>query len=164
MNCCAKTAIKDSLIRYYLFRGTVLAGLGGIILLFSGVFLPLLSLSEMGIPIFILGIGLITCGLLPYRRLWRLELNPCELVADDNYLSLFHRGKRLLCIPQKEIAKIQYFEEKHAYGLRVNLKTKLQKKTIFYNKIKLNPYYKIFSGGDLLLLNFSEKTMKYLSE
>lgn len=164
MNCCAKTTIKDSLIRYYLFRGTILAGLGGGILLFTGVFLPLLSLSEMGIPIFLLGIGLITWGLLPYRRLWRLELNPCELVANDNYLALFHGERRLLYIPQKKIAKIQYFEGKHAYGLRLMLKSKLQKKTVFYNKIKLNSYYKILPEGDLLLLNFSEKTMKSLSE
>ena len=157
-----KTSVKDSVLRYHLFKGTLLSGIGGVLLMISGAFIPSPELSEWGISIFILGLGLITVGLLPYRWIWRLELNPCVLSVDEKHLSLFFKNKRLISIPRADIAHMQYFETRHSYGIRLRLKSVNLHKAPLFNRIRLRPYCKELSNGDLLLLYFSERSFAKL--
>ena len=124
------SSISPSLLRFVLFRGTFLAGIGSAILLFAGIFLPAKRLDLWGLPFFLLAFGLIAWGLIPYRRLKRLETNPYVLLCDDKEeVHFFARGKLQLSIRRRSIKDIMWVEKKKrfwlfsspAYGIEVAL-------------------------------------------
>lgn len=115
--------IKPSLKKRILMRGTVLAATGLIPIFYGSLFLGEKTLSTWGLPIFFLGLGLITLGMLPYRRLTRLEKHPDKLVvmADDT-IHYYRRGKNPFTIPFSSIETISYMENGNNYGVRIHLK------------------------------------------
>ncbi len=90
----------------------------------AGVFIPSSTLKIWGWIIFLCSLGLITWGLLPYRRLSRLQLNPNELtLANNNVLSFYSKGDKILSFPFECVAKINYIEHPQRYGMAVWLKS-----------------------------------------
>ena len=81
-----RSCIQTSLLSFILKRGALLGGSGVLLLIFGGTFLPLEILSVWGVPLFFIGMTLVTGGLLPYRKLNRLQLRPHEIHCDGKNL------------------------------------------------------------------------------
>lgn len=166
--CTIRSSIKPELMRFVLFRGTLIAALGmGIILVGGG--LPIKFLTFWGIPLFLAGISCIALGLFPYRRLVKLELVPHTLRYDgENYL-FQKRGKPLFNIPEASIEKMIYVEKGHVYGIGIWLQRPLEKKVkVLEPKFNFVSFTmesaKRFEGCDLFLPFFSQKGLKSLLE
>lgn len=138
-------------------------------LIFAGTFLPPSFLTLWGIPIFVAGMVLIAVGLIPYRRLAKLELKPHTLSYDGETLLFAKEGKPLFKISEKEIKDIRYVEKKNLYGIAIWLHRPV------IEKVKvLQPHFNFaafaaesaerFEGCDLFLPYFSEKNFKCLLE
>lgn len=117
-----RSSIKTSLKRYTLLRGSLLAVAGASILLFAGSWLPVDVLKIWGLPLLICGGGLITLGLLPYRKLSRLETKPNEIIVSDSCVHFVQNGKPMSAIPQKDIQRLSYLEQGRHYGICLLLK------------------------------------------
>jgi hypothetical protein len=105
-----------------LWQGTLLGTIGMGFIAIGGVFLPVEELKLWGLPLFILGFGFLTAGLLPYRRFRRLEMNPYELYVDDRWLKLVAKGQTLISIERQSIETFLWFENYFKYGIIVKMK------------------------------------------
>jgi hypothetical protein len=118
-----RTSIKPELMRRVLFRGSFLGGFGVILMVASGAFLPVPVLSRWGMPIFLLSIGLIAVGMLPYRKLTRLEKNPDEIIiSKDEQLVYLRKGKVVFTAPLSSINSCTYVDDESHYGIKITLK------------------------------------------
>jgi len=126
-----RSSIRSSLMTFILFKGTIFASLGGILWMASGAFLPPHQLKIWGLPLFLIGLALITYGWLPYKRLRSLEVKPYLLTLDENHLMHFSAmGKPLFSLPCDDIAHHAFVEKKRLYGIAIWLKDPLPKKII----------------------------------
>lgn len=124
-----RSSVLARLMRQTLLRGSFLAGVGIFCLLLAGIFLPLSEMEMWGPLIFIFSLGLITWGLLPYKRLKRLEENPYEIAIEGEEWLHFSAGQKLLfSIPICSIDHIIFIDQKNEYGVGVFLKKPLSKK------------------------------------
>lgn len=120
-------------MRRTLWRGTLLAAAGALPILFSGVFLKQDALADWGWLIFLAGMALIALGLIPYRRLCKLEMNPNQLIIkDENFIDYYVKNKLVMSIPIDSIANIDYIEKNQLYGIDITLKS---------NKKMFLPYF-----------------------
>lgn len=128
------SSIKTSLLQKTLKRGSLVASIGAFILLFGGVFIPADTLKILGFPIFMLSFFLIAVGLVPYRKLRRLELNPNRIILEDNrYIQFCSQGKKKFSLPINSIESMKYVEKNNEYGIGIKLKTPIPEKIILYN-------------------------------
>jgi len=131
-----RSSIDSQVMKRALIKGTLWGGLGGLLLLIGGIFLPLQEMKIWGALLFIFSFGLITYGLLPYKRLRRLEENPDQLTMEDNWLHFLVRGKLLFSIPVESIDHLEWIDSNgrdsngNVYGIKVFLKNPLSKKVI----------------------------------
>lgn len=121
-----RSIITSVLKRHTLFRGLALGILGLIPLFFGGIFLPVQELNRWGLPLFFLSFGLITWGLLPYRRLSRLETHPNELIISpgpggEEVLLYLNQGKVEWSIPLTSVKKVDFLQDGVEYGLCIHL-------------------------------------------
>ncbi len=129
-----RSSINSSLKRYVLLRGTFLAFLGMALIAYCGAFLAPETLHIWGLPAFLIGLALITVGLLPYRRLTQLELKPHEIILDDtSSLKFFSKGRPLFSLPFADIAKMEYIDEKYRYGIGLWLKKPFPEKILIHD-------------------------------
>lgn len=127
-----RSSIRTSLMRFVLMKGTAIALIGALLLLYGGIFLPVDVLSIWGFPLMLAGGGLIAAGLLPYRLLSRLERKPDELIVNTNELILISQGRPCLTIPCQSIARTAYIEYGRCYGIAIWLKTPIPEKVIVH--------------------------------
>lgn len=118
------TSVSTALKRHVLLRGTCIAGSGITVLVLGGMFIAEPMLKYWGAPLLIICGILVAGGLIPYRRLMRLELNP-QVLAIENGDELVYivKGKKKLSIPLEEIHNMTFFERDQAYGIGVCLKS-----------------------------------------
>lgn len=157
-----RSSITTSLRRAVLMRGTCIAIVGVLLILFGGMFIPPDRMTYWGLPLFLVGFGMITWGLLPYRRLCQIENNPRELVLseDESSLSLFCKGKIALSIPLACIASIKYIEESNRYGVGMMLKGSPQKIEVYNTKLLcVNEL-----GCDLFFEYFSRRAFEFIEK
>ncbi len=164
-----RTSIKPALMRSLLLRGSLLAGAGALLLVTAGAFLPTAHLKIWGLPLLIVAFLFITIGLLPYRRLTKLEVQSNELHYDGTSLLFVSKGKPVLRIPAASIAMLCYREEDPHYGLCIQLKTPLPEKVIvlqarFDLKGMLSASRQCMPGCDLFFPYFSERSCNELGE
>lgn len=153
-----RSSIKPALMRKALLRGFAWAFVGAVILIFSGAKLSVEELSRWGLPIFALGIACITFGLLPYRRLARLELKPNELIVGAKDLEWWEKGKKLMTIPLEAIEGIAFVDEDSQYGISLEIRQHPARKLIIWDpKLKMPPL-------PLLLPYFSKRSSEELAE
>lgn len=158
-----RSSIHSSMMKSMVWRSTVLAGAGALILVGAGAFMPFRLLSEWGLPIFLGGIILITCGMRPYRRLKQLEMNPYTLVIEEKWVHLSVKGNSLFSIPLEDIEKVQYVEKGRRYGIGLDFKRPLPQKIIVHANKPLNGNFKQ-KGSDLFLPYFSKRSCETLQE
>lgn len=82
--------------------------------------MPVSVLNIWGFPLFCLSGILIVIGLLPYRRLCRLERKPYEIVAvGDTHFQFFSDGILRFTVPRAAIESVSYYESGHEYGIKL---------------------------------------------
>lgn len=106
-----------------LFRGLTLALCGALLLSTMGVWAPLSVLEVWGLPTFCLGIFLIGWGLIPYRKLTRLETHPHQLIIDETSLTFLASRGGVRTYHLSEIKQMNYWESKTRYGLQLELES-----------------------------------------
>jgi len=130
-------------MRYTILKGTLIASLGGFLLVYCGGFLPPSSLSRWGIFIWTAGFALIAYGLIPYKSLLNLMTKPNEIIFDDreqmHYLS---RGKHQFMVPVSLIEQISYVEGKLRYGIKLTFSREKQK-NVFLPYFSKRTYEKV---------------------
>ena len=118
-----RSSISAQFLKKILFGGFAIAFPGVLILLLPGIFMPQLTLQHWGWVFYLMGLGLITGGLLPYRRFSRLQLKPNELIVDDlNQIVYCSKGKKILTIQLQSVSKMSYVDHPRHYGILIWLK------------------------------------------
>jgi hypothetical protein len=141
-----RSSIRSELMRFTLWKGSCLAGIGALLLLFGGTFVPLQQLKVWGFPIFISACALITWGLLPYRRLRTLETSPYVLtLPEEKWLCLSAKGKIMFKLPLESISHFKYLEFSHFYGIGIYLKNRSNDQEIVEKSKKWNLFLPYFS-------------------
>lgn len=162
------SSIKPALLRASLIRGTVIALCGVLLLAYGGTFLDVNTLSFWGIPLLLVGGGLIAFGLIPYRRLCRYEKNPNEIVVNQGgYMQFVERGKIKYSIPIESIDQLKYHEMGNDYGICVIFKKDVEKKMIVHNgRFDMGAYQKYCRssyGCDLYIPYFARRAFTRLA-
>ncbi len=130
-----RSSIRSSLKRSLLFKGTLFALMGALSLIAAAILLPAEKLSHYGFFIFAFAMALITYGLLPYRRLCRLENNPDELRLDsDHILYYLKKGNAVLAISKNDIQSFSYFDLTQKYGIKCLLKNGTEVSFFYFTK------------------------------
>lgn len=120
-----RTTISSQLMKRTLFMGFFIAFIGILGLLLGGVFLSLSTLQIWGWTLFLLSLGFITWGLLPYRRLSRLQLKPNEFsLVDLDHVAFYAKGNKIMTIPLRSIGRLSYISHSTLYGVAFWLKPK----------------------------------------
>jgi hypothetical protein len=161
-----RTSISSSLKRSVLLRGTILAALGGLVIL-SGGFISKGILHIWGLPLYFVGIGLIAIGLIPLRKLQLIENTPNEIhINHELILSFRTKGKLIFSIPLASIRKIQFIDRYHVYGLALwFIQPPVHNIILFNSSIKLENLYtesKTKYNCDLFLAYFSKRSLQEL--
>jgi hypothetical protein len=126
-----RSSIKTELFKKILLRGSFFSALGFIPLLYGSLWMNASTLSTWGIPLFFLGIGFITLGMLPYKRLTTLQQHPnCIHLIDEKTLIYEHLGKQTLSIPLQTIESASYQEDPSNYGICIFLESRPEEKII----------------------------------
>lgn len=146
-----------------------MGAVGIFLILYAGIFLPPIILQYWGLLILLLGGGLITWGLLPYRQLRRLEVKPYEIIAIENKaLQYLSNGKTLFTMPLKSVREIKYFERGNEYGIAIQLrhppteKIRVQDVRFDFDDFQKNSRKRY--GCDLFLPYFSERSFNTLMD
>lgn len=128
------SSVSPKVEKKALFKGSFIAGIGVLLLAFSGSFIKEPLLKIWGLPILILSASLITYGLLPYRRLMRLQRKPNEIILSEELLQYVENNKRQITLPLSLIKKASYLEDKDDYGIGIWLKSaEYSEKIIVHN-------------------------------
>lgn len=116
-----RTSISPSLLKWRLYLGSFLAGSGAFLLLISAIYLSPTALEKWGFLILIFGLGLIALGLIPYRKLQRLEVKPNELLVSEHGLAYYKGGSLQWKLPYSSIHSIQFLESAWSYGIGLDV-------------------------------------------
>lgn len=158
-----KTAVNSQLKKDALLRGSLLAGLGMLILIGGSIILTQEQLEQYGFFIFVGGIALVTFGMIPYRKLVRLENSPDEIHVNDDHAWVYYRkGKKIAEIPREAIESSDFVAHDPDYGICVQLKKNPPSKVKVFMpdaQLQMNKY-----GCDLFLPYFTERSMNQLSK
>lgn len=169
MDLKLRSSIKPSYMRFVLIRGTILAALGAIILLYGALYLPVSNLSVYGLPLLCIAGIFITIGLRPYRRLCKLEKQPHELIATgEQGLNIAFNGKATMYIPLNSIKTIDYIEIGRQYGIGIDLEKPVPEKIIVkdgdFDIDRFEERSQENYQSDIFIPFFSERSFRQLTE
>lgn len=116
-----RTSVDKELLRRVVLRGSLIAAVGLLLMLF-GNGIPASHLSGWGAGIVLLSLALITLGLLPYRRLARLQLHPNELTLSEEELLYTRKKAPPLWIDRSSIADLRWLRRGELYGIAITLR------------------------------------------
>lgn len=129
------SCIQNSFKQRKLLKGTLLALIGAGAMVCAGTGIGAEKLSQWGWLIYSAGFGLIAWGLIPYRRLSSLEMQPHRLVINSSGDWLFsYKGKLLLGISGEALDRISYSQSAKNYGIKVHLKRPITEKIKLYSQ------------------------------
>jgi hypothetical protein len=113
-----RTSVRPELKRTLLIRGMILAVIGLALLMVGGIFLPPETLKQWGFPLFLVSILCIGGGLIPYKRVVKLESAPDSIVISDRG-EIHYKGKTYR---MDAVEKVEFYENR-GYGIKMTLKT-----------------------------------------
>ncbi len=116
------SVVKADVKKNLLIRGIFLGFCGVGVFIGMGAFASVDTLSSWGIPSFLGGICLIGLGLIPYRKLTRLETHPHQIILDKTALTFHSTYGNEVTVLYCNIEKITPYETRWRYGLRIDLK------------------------------------------
>ena len=143
-----RSTIKPKLKKNLLLKGTFFSFIGVFIWLVCSVFIPVYDLNYTGWLIYMVGGAFIVFGLLPYKKISRLENNPSEIiVSQDEYLYAFVGGALLIKISLDNIEALKFIDRKNDYGISISLKTPVLEKSEvflpFFSKVSFSELYEV---------------------
>jgi len=157
-----KTTVKQSLVQNALFAGSAIAALGILLLLITGIQLPLEVLDKYGLFIYISSFFIISIGLIPYQRIKKLSINPERLQSTPYGLEIFSKNKKILSIPHRAIDALHYAQSGKKYGLAIFLKEQPEQKIkVFHHTFDIQKFQKQSYnewGSSLFFPYYSEKS------
>lgn len=164
-----RSSVSRKLKRLALFQGFFLALIGAAAIVYGGAFLSLEQLKAWGFPIFILGFAMIAAGLLPYRKLCKLEMQPEKLaVIGERSIEYHARGKRILSLSLNAVLEIKFYEKGRVYGIGIDLKQPVTEKIcIHWRNFNIKAFLKLSKrgcGSDLFFPYFSRRSASELKE
>lgn len=134
------STVYPSLKQKLLFRGTALGILGAGFLLIFSTWSSEVFLSKWGLLIFCIGISSIAIGMIPLRKIQRVENAPHKLSITRQGLIYEKQGKTPLFLQKNDILNTQFLQRGDLYGIEVMTST-LQK--FFF------PYFSEISANTL---------------
>lgn len=164
-----RTTISTQVLNHYLWQGFLLSLCGVIFLLGGGILLPPLYLKTWGLVLFLIGMGLITFGLLPYRRLSQLQLKPAELIFQDSHSFIYFLNKKaIMTVPVKSVSEFIFIENPYHYGIALKFKKNIDLPVIVHqspNEVeKMRRSGKKVANADLFLPYFNKRAYNELIE
>lgn len=162
-SCTFYSTVTPSLLRKTLLKSFAISLLGLLILLGGGIFVHPTLLKTWGGIIFIVGLGLITFGWLPYRRLTYLAAKPNQIrITSEPSFQFISRGHMIFNLPINTIKKLIYVKDQKNYGIGIQLmpdfKKQLKGKNLYLSPSPQNP------SLDLFLPYFSQRSFDELRE
>lgn len=113
-----RSSIKPSVLRQTLLKGYFLAGAGILLLILPAIFMRVKTLTFFGPFSVFLSFLLITIGLLPTRRLKKLEIFPHEIsFLSDAELLFSLKRKPSFILSLNEIENLTYKDFESLYGI-----------------------------------------------
>lgn len=162
------SAITKDLQYATLLRGALLALFGAILLIIPGITLAPNTLSTYGPFLFFLGFGLITLGLLPYRQLTQLQMQPYQLIPENTHFLFKMKGKPIFSIPYASIDHSSFVDNRWNYGIALWIKPNTTSPVIIHspnidiNRLR-NKNQKKY-GCDLFLPFFTQRSFAEFKE
>lgn len=159
-----RSTIHPDLKRSMLFKGSAIAIIGFLPLLYAGIMVPAEHLQFWGFPLFLLSFAMIAAGLIPYRKICKLEEQPNEIILSQDSLQYYENKKLLFTIPLSNIDSIQNIEEGKRYGIGMQLKNS-ENKIILHQPIEIAKIRKKMQktyGVDLFFPYFSHRSYQEL--
>lgn len=160
------STIKTDIKKAALIKGSSIAGVGILSWVLGAVFMDRQQLQDYGWLVFLFGLVLLAVGMIPYKRLTRLENSPNEIVFDGEIFSYYRRGLPAFTIPAESIKETIYLEKTEPYGIGIQLKTPLPKPvTVQDPHLDMVDFQKKSQRGygcDLFLPYFSRRTYQEL--
>jgi len=163
-----RSSVSSPLMRHVLFKGFSIAFVGILLLVLTGIYLPVTSLKAWGWLIFFFSLALIAWGLLPYRRLSRLQLKPDELIiANGDGLTYVSKGKKVLSFPLDSVRQISCINKPHYYGIAIYFKDSSHSPMTIYEVAvveKLQRGRRKMKRGDLFFPYFNRRSYDELKD
>lgn len=164
-----RSSIKPSLKKSKLIRGTLLSLIGVSLWFYGGLFLSTATLTIFGWPILIIGGILIAGGLIPYRKLVRLENKPNELtVTDLEELYFSMQEVPMFKIALENVEEMAFLDDDRRYGIGVWIKHPKSKNVIvLHPSLELNAYLRDcqkYYFCDLFFPFFTKRSFQELEE
>ncbi|MBB65787.1 MAG: hypothetical protein CMO81_12075 [Waddliaceae bacterium] len=162
------SSVPLPLLKKALFRGSIFAAIGAVLILYSGIFVPVKLLNSWGFLVVTLGILLIANGLIPYRRLTKLQLKPYEIIIDIHGFSFRSEGKQRFTVPRKIVKRCEYLLKSDQYGIAIWLDKSCTKKILVqdanFDMRKFQNKSSNYFSCDLFFPFFKEKDYQELLE
>lgn len=117
------SSVRPSLKQKLLRRGTVLGVLGAGILLGFSTWGSESLLNDWGLPIFCTGIASIAVGMIPLRKIQRIENVPHKLSITARELIFEKPGRDPLSLHREDILSTQFMNRGDLYGIEVITRT-----------------------------------------
>lgn len=153
-----RTSIDKTLLRWVVLRGSLIAA-AGLVLMLLGNGIPASRLAGWGAAIILLSLALITLGLLPYRRLMRLQLHPNELTLSEEELLYTRKKAPPLWIGRSSIATIRWLRQGELYGIAITLHPPATKRVDLEREVAR---WRRLLDCDLFLPYFSKESCRQL--
>lgn len=118
------TSIPAKVLKKQLFRGSLLSCMGLCTIFGAYFFLTGKELARYGWILFLLGTTTIAYGMVPFRKLTRLQIFPYQLQTTSTHLIYLKGEKTLLEVPKSNILQITYHQEGNKSGIGVSVKNR----------------------------------------
>ena len=116
-----RTSLTPDYLKKILVRGFCLSIIGSMLLIGASIFLPEPLLNKWGWLLYFSALILITIGLLPYRKLSKLQNKPNEIRLIDRTFQFWTKGKCLLSTSVSDINSLSYRDE-NLPGIEISFK------------------------------------------
>ncbi len=162
------TSISKEAVQKALRKGMFFASIGAFILVFAGVQLSVQQLGKWGGMLFLIGMGLITWGLLPYRKLSSMQLNPNRMMLNQSLEAVyFIKNQKALSFSIASIASSEWIVDQGIPGILVKFKETLTPPLTIYSGIKEAKKMRKRAKqrkGDIFFPHFSQASFRIWQE
>jgi uncharacterized protein (DUF58 family) len=160
------TTVTAALLRRRLLLGSGIAA-AGVAILIGANFLSSRLLNGWGLLLSLLSILLIALGLIPYRRLTRLQLHPNHIALEEEHLVYLLRNSPRFRLYKEAIQELTFHRRGDEYGIGLQLFAQTAKKIAV-----VDPSFNMQAfidrsrrrGFDLYLPLFSQRAAQELRE
>ncbi len=123
-----RTKITAQLLKQKLFQGSIFSAIGALLILICGTYLPSSIMSPFGFIIICLALFCIAVGMIPYRRLSKLQLSPHKLLITERDCTVENDKSALYSIPLISINTVQFIQKGSVYGIALTFHKPIREK------------------------------------